>query len=56
MAERIKRGEVRSYRSSLPIVATVSPGRYQLRMKRQLPWLGNTVFSTILEVHLKREE
>jgi hypothetical protein len=55
-AERIKRGEVRSYRLFLPIAAEIPPGRYQLRLKRALHGPGTEVLSNILEVQVKAAE
>jgi hypothetical protein len=53
MAERIRRGEVRSYCLSLPIAANIPPGRYQLRLKRELHGPGTEVLSNILDVLVK---
>jgi hypothetical protein len=52
-AERIKRGEVRSYRLCLPIAADIPPGRYQLTLKRELHGPGTEVLSNILDVRVE---
>jgi hypothetical protein len=55
-AERIKRGEVRSYRLLLPIASVIPPGRYQLRLKRELHGRGTEVLSNKLEVQVEQAE
>ncbi len=51
--EAIQRGEVRSYRLSVPIPADIPPGRYQLRAKREMRGPGSEVLSNILDVQVE---
>ncbi len=53
MVEVIQRGEVRSYRVSVPIAAGIPPGRYQLRAKREIRGPGSEVLSNILDVQVE---